>query len=232
MTLRFRPMPGLTVAVLICLPILIGLGVWQYQRWHWKMDVLSEIDAAVTADPLQGIAAMIALDESDPVDFRRIQLSADAEAVGDAWHVYAPLGSIQWQPFRQVVSGADEALVGFRPFDDRVKDSVSLPNIEGPRAGYVRRVRSEGRFSEWFGANHNPDLNRWFSVNPDGAWMPNTPLYIELDPTETDASRLPIRRPDIPNNHFSYMLTWWSFAIILLIIYLMLHRRAGRLSWQ
>lgn len=232
MSLRFRPMPGLSVAVLLCLPLLIGLGIWQYQRWHWKMDVLSEIDAAVTAPPLDGIAAMNALPEEASVDFRRIQLSPDAEAIGPAWHVYAPLGAIQWQPFRRVVSGRQDALVGFRPFDDRVKESVSLPNIDGPRAGYVRRIRSEGRFAEWFGADDSPEANRWFSVNPDGTWIPNASLYIELDPTETDANALPVRRPDIPNNHFSYMLTWWSFALILIAIYLILHRRAGRLSWS
>ncbi|MEM7730550.1 MAG: SURF1 family cytochrome oxidase biogenesis protein [Pseudomonadota bacterium] len=48
-------MPGLTLAVLICLPILIGLGVWQYQRWQWKTGVLAEVEAAVTAPPLDGI---------------------------------------------------------------------------------------------------------------------------------------------------------------------------------
>ncbi|MEL6688655.1 MAG: SURF1 family cytochrome oxidase biogenesis protein, partial [Pseudomonadota bacterium] len=154
------------------------------------------------------------------------------EAVGPAWHVYAPLGSIQWQPFRQVVFEGERALVGFQTFDDRIKDDVSLPNVSGPRAGYVRRIRPQGRFADWFVADDNPALNRWFSVNPDGAWVRGINVYIELDPTETDANALPIRRPDIANNHVSYMLTWWSFAIILLIIYTILHRRAGRLSWS
>ncbi|MEM7729252.1 MAG: hypothetical protein AAF311_08255, partial [Pseudomonadota bacterium] len=155
------------------------------------------------------------------------------EATGPAWHVYQPAGSIQWRPFRRVVGqeGA-EALVGFRSFDDRDKAGAELPSMQGPRAGYVRRIRSEGRFADWFGADDNAALNRWFSVNPDGAWMPGTDLYIELDPSARDADALPVRRPDIANNHVSYMLTWWSFAIILLVIYVMLHRRAGRLSWN
>ncbi|MGB3456784.1 MAG: SURF1 family protein [Litorimonas sp.] len=228
--IRFRPMPGLTLAVLICLPLLIGLGIWQYQRWHWKTDVLAEIDAAVTAPPLDGLAALAALPPAAAVDFRRI--SIEGEAVGPAWHVYAPRGAIEWRPFRRVVSDDAKALVGFRPFDDRIKDTASVPSLGGVRAGYVRRVRSEGRFADWFGAKDNPAMNRWFSVNPDGAWLPGTDLYIELDPTETDADALPVQRPDIPNNHVSYMLTWWSFALILLGIYAMLHHRAGRLSWR
>ncbi|WP_298916823.1 SURF1 family cytochrome oxidase biogenesis protein [uncultured Algimonas sp.] len=230
MALRFRPMPGLTSAVLFCLPILIGLGIWQYHRWQWKTGVLAEIEAAVTAPPLDGIASLDALPLEAPVDFRRIRI--EGEAVGPAWHVYEPLGSIQWRPFRRVVADGTEALVGFRTFDDHEKDTVGLPAMTGSRAGYVRRIHPMGGIAEWIGPDHSPALNRWFAVNPDGAWMAGTDLYVELDPVVTDAAALPVRRPEIANNHVSYMLTWWSFAIILLVIYAMLHHRAGRLSWR
>ena len=230
MVLRFRPMPGLTLVVLICLPILLGLGLWQYQRWHWKMDVLAEIDAAVTAPPLDGLGALLGLPDGTPVDFRRIQI--EGTATGPTWHAYRPDAGIQWQPFRLVIDGGRQALVGFPSFDDRVKDVVAPPDLTGPRAGYVRRIRPASRFGNSLTADDNPADNRWFAINPAGAWIPGADLYIDLDATETDANILPIRRPDIANNHVSYMLTWWSFAIILLVIYAILHRRAGRLSWS
>lgn len=230
MALRFRPMPGLTLVVLICLPILLGLGLWQYQRWQWKTDVLSEIDTAVSAPPLQGMNELLALPDDTPVDFRRIQINGTA--TGPTWHAYRPEAGIQWQPFRVVEDGRQQALVGFPTFDDRVKDAAGPPNLTGPRAGYVRRIRPASGFGKWLAADHNPADNRWFAINPEGSWMSGSELYIDLDATETDASALPVRRPDIANNHVSYMLTWWSFAIILLIIYAILHRRAGRLSWS
>lgn len=223
-------MPGLTVVVLICLPILLGLGVWQYQRWQWKTDVLAEIDAAVTAAPLQGLGALLALPDETPVDFRRIQIKGTA--TGPTWHAYRPEAGIQWQPFRVVEDDGRQALVGFPTFDDRIKNAVVPPILSGQRAGYVRRIRPASGFGKWLVANSNPADNRWFAINPDGSWGSNSDLYIDLDATETDASALLIRRPDIANNHVSYMLTWWSFAIILLIIYAILHRRAGRLSWS
>lgn len=223
-------MPGLTAAVLICLPILMGLGVWQYQRWQWKTDVLTEIDLAVTAPPLQGISALSALSDDTPVDFRRIQV--DGVAAGDTWHVYRPVGAIQWQPFRIVAVDGQEVLVGFPTFDDRVKEAVVPPTLGGMRAGYVRRIRPASGFEKWLGADSSPETNRWFGINPDGSWLPGSDIYIDLHPTERDAAALSVRRPDIANNHVSYMLTWWSFAVILLIIYAILHRRAGRLSWS
>lgn len=230
MSLRFRPMPGLTVAVLICMPILIGLGLWQYQRWQWKAGVLAEIDAAVTAPPLQGVSALTDLPEDTPIDFRRIQIAGSAK--GQTWHVYRPEGAIQWQPFRIVDTDSQSILVGFPAFDDHLKAEFEQPTIGGTRAGYVRRIRPAGGFSKWIGTDDNPAANRWFTINPDGLWLAGSNLYVDLHSTEIDARELPIRRPDIPNNHVSYMLTWWSFAVILLIIYAILHRRAGRLSWQ
>jgi surfeit locus 1 family protein len=32
-------------------------------------------------------------------------------------------------------------------------------------------------------------------------------------------------RPDLPDNHLAYAVTWFSFAAILLVIYVMMSRR-------
>ena len=36
-------------------------------------------------------------------------------------------------------------------------------------------------------------------------------------------------RIDIPNDHLQYALTWFSFVVALLVIYLVYHHQAGRL---
>lgn len=223
-------MPGLTVAVLICLPILIGLGIWQYQRWQWKIGILDEIEVSVTAPPLRGINALErALAEDEALDLRRIQIGG--EATGPTYHLYRPEGGIQWQAFRTVKNESGRtALVGFGVFEDKQKAQVDAPTLDGERAGYVRRIRPRTGFAALVGAEHSPDNNRWFAINPDGAWDPEAAVWIDLSNGARDATSLPVRRPDIPNNHVSYMLTWWSFAIILLVIYAILHKRAGRLS--
>lgn len=245
MTLRFRPMPGLTAAVLICLPILIGLGVWQYQRWKWKLGILDEVEAAVTASPIQGLSGFnTALEQGEPLDFRRIELTA--QQTNPVWYLYRPQNGLQWQPFREVQSEGLSALAGFPTIDDRVKPDENdqaesadpeatlrashLPDM-AQYAGYIRRIRPRTGMAKWVGSENNTAQNRWFEINPNGAWMVGATHFVDIHPRETDAEALPIRRPDIANNHVSYMLTWWSFAIIMLVIYAILHRRAGRLSW-
>jgi len=41
-------------------------------------------------------------------------------------------------------------------------------------------------------------------------------FYIDAKSTDLDDEYLPPLRPDIRNNHLDYMLTWYSFAIILM----------------
>lgn len=192
------------------------------------MTVLAEIDTAVTAPPLLGLSALQALDNDAPIDFRRIQI--DGVATGQTWHVYRPEGGIQWQPFRVVDADGPKVLVGFPAFEDQVKQTASQPTLDGLRAGYVRRIRPTAGLGTWIGPDDNAADNRWFAINPDGGWLPGADVYIDLHSTERDAGALPVRRPEIANNHVSYMLTWWSFALIMLIIYAILHRRAGRLT--
>ena len=226
MSLRFRPMPGLTAVTLLILPLLVGLGVWQYQRWQWKTGVLAEIDAAVSAPPLQGLDALA--DATGPLDFRRIQF--DGEATGDTFLLYRPSGNIAWMPVRVVETDRQRALVGFPTIQRTEADIEVVPTMDGTRAGYVRRIRDRTGAARLFGVSDNPQANRWYGVNPDGAWLPGADLYIDASLDSRDADALPVRRPDVPNNHVSYMLTWWSFAVIWLIIYAVLHRRAGRLG--
>ena len=231
MAVRFRPMPGLTVAVAICLPILIGLGIWQFQRWQWKTGVLAEVEAAVSAPPLQGLAALSTTD--GPLDFRRIEFTG--QAVGETRHLYHPEGNIAWMPMRVVEEsggqGSARAIVGFPTVADSIKDTASAPVMDGVRAGYVRRIQPRRGFARWLGTPDNPERNRYYQVNAGGDWLPGADLYIDASNNRSSADDLPVVMPDIPNNHVSYMLTWWSFALILLGIYAILHRRAGRLSF-
>ena len=50
--MRFHFRPVLTIAVLIGLSILIGLGSWQVRRLQWKQDLIAKIEARVSAEPI------------------------------------------------------------------------------------------------------------------------------------------------------------------------------------
>lgn len=246
MKLYFKPMPWLTVIVAVCLAILISLGTWQYQRLQWKTALLAEVEAAVTAPPFTSLEDLHhAVEKGEPVDFRRIEFTATPLAASPVYAVYAPQkGGIYWDLFRQYDSSP-----GIFGRYDRVPDNAKpeamalMPaQLSSDTAiGYVRKAHDMGKVESKIKSQANPESNRWFKFNQSSDWGQGevmTSHYIDITEFRSlvegrlKADSLPIKRPDIRNNHLDYMLTWYSFAIILLIIYFILHRRAGRLKFS
>ena len=134
-----------------------------------------------------------------------------------------------WVPDSQKMSAAD---------DDQPAQSGQLE--ESYFAGYVRSFEAPSRFA----AQSTPELNRWMSFNAlaqQASWASAaragaavTDYYIDASyiGAAPFAQTLPPRMPDVPNNHFDYMLTWYSFAFILFVIYLLLHIRGNRLTFK
>jgi len=260
MKLQLRPMPWLTVITAVMLAILISLGIWQYQRLQWKTALLAEVEASVTAPPLTSLTDLErAIAAGEPVDFRRIIISGSAAAGEAPYAVYKTQnGGIYWQIFRlygasptiyaskAAVLDADKASNTSVPTPPRAANLYSLHR----QIGYVRKDHPMGRVEGWVKPKYNRNTNRWFKFNQSRDWgnaNTITTHYIEISNTLPSsaamdiktvnaaslslAKALPIRRPSIRNNHRDYMLTWFSFAGLLLIFYGLIHRRAGRLTW-
>ena len=245
--MHFRPYPGLTVFTVISLAILLSLGTWQYQRLGWKTDLVARIDTASGSAPFtSGAQILSARSAKDPIDFRRVSLKAQYETGYDGaareYHVYKSKGGkTHWRIFRAAsLSAVQSVFVAGELVSDGAKD-VTRPVTGAPVyiSGYVRTWQNPSRFA----AKSTPSANRWFSFNALRQSAPWTgsgttgvvhgDFYIDAaqisDAPVTD--ELPIKKPDLPNNHFDYMLTWYSFALILSVIYLILHIRGGRLRF-
>lgn len=244
MKLYFKPMPWLTAIVAICLAILISLGTWQYNRLQWKTALLAEVEAAVTSTPRKGLGAI----EKEralgaKLDFMRVEFVGEVSSKqpylvyksrsdGIYWQAYSAIETDGWPVF-----GA----FGFVKDDQKEDYAISfLPQGKTKLAGYIRKSHPMGAIESRVKSKANPKTNRYFKFNQTGDWGNNFSMkgvfnqsyYIEIVEGITDANELPIKRPDIRNNHLDYMLTWYSFALILLIIYFILHRRAGRLRFS
>ncbi|MEE9272185.1 MAG: SURF1 family protein [Robiginitomaculum sp.] len=238
----FKPMRGLTIATLICLGILLWLGTWQYQRFQWKTALLKDIETASLAKPLTNIRDIDALIEAKtPFDFRRVSLEGVYEKSrinkGQPFYFLRPEGkNMSWriyQPFsqegRQVYAATQRFFRG-----DKAARPASFYGT-GKAIGYIRRTHKK----HWFSLKSTPSKNRWtvFNGEPDildwsgkqAGQNIETSYYIDVVLGAKNASALPAKKPDMPNNHLDYMLTWYSFAIILLIIYFILHNKQGRL---
>lgn len=240
--LVFKPMPVLSAILTVSVAILISLGVWQYQRLQWKTALLAEVDASVTAPPLKSLAQLsAAINANDPIDFRRIQFDARPVENAPEYHLYkSQQGGIYWDivtPLTQdrLTIFAKTETLNAEQKADRAMSDVNSEVSEF--TGYVRKVYAMGRVEAWVKSKANSETNRYFHFNQTGDWYDGLSgdvlkgYYIDIEPASS-ASDLPIRRPEIANNHFDYMLTWWAFAVIFIIIYLLLHKRAGRLKFQ
>ena len=244
MRIKFQPMPWLTLITLICLGILISLGTWQYQRLQWKTDLLVEIDSAANAEPLNNTneLARLFVDEQ-PLDFRRVGLEGTfvTPDVNDGAPFYLMMSNGKsmfrrmFQPF-QTSNGTVYVATEF--FSDKDK-TAPMPALTGQHLiiGYARLVRKASSMQP----KSNPDTNNWFVFNgaPDSLdWASavhdmTIPVgyYIDHIKGSESADTLPVKKPELRNNHLDYMLTWYSFALILIVIYFLLHKRQGRLQF-
>lgn len=243
MSVRFRPMPWLTGIVAVMLAILISLGVWQYQRLQWKTDLLAEVEASVTAPPLTSLDDLErAIAAGEPVDFRRITFQAPQVTGSQIYAVYkTQTGGIYWDLFTEygyIFAKFETVETADKPENTSV---CCTTDVSPWHIGYVREDHPMGFVESKLKSKPNSELNRWFKFNQSGDWGHKdtiTTHYIDIvESTEfgrdtiTAPDALPVRRPTIRNNHRDYMLTWFSFAGLLLIFYFLIHKRAGRLSW-
>ena len=218
--------PGLVIATAIGVAILFALGWWQKERLEWKRGIIAETEAASTAPPFTSLREVQrALDAGEPVDFRRVALPAEAIADAPVFRVYRPSsGAIRWELFTPVRSGTGTVFAGLGTVaDGEVPDGVDVPER---LLGHIRlnRGRLRGELSP------NPEANRYYSFDPDGLWSEAVPeadtrVWLDADSGYTDADSIPVRVPELSNRHFEYMLTWWSFALVLLVISATLYRR-------
>ncbi len=239
----FKPMPWLSFITPICLAILIGLGVWQYQRLQWKTDLLARVEIAVNAPPITSLTELrAAIEQGEAVDFRRIEIAADLIPNAESKLVFYPqTGGIYWRGFAPVTSNSDaNSAIIYAAMDiveDKNRDIYKARPVD-KIIGYVRFAHALGAIESRVKSKASPEKNRYFKFNQTGDWdkgLPQTAYffedyYLEYVLGAAHAKTLPIKRPKIRNNHFDYMLTWFSFAFIWLIIYAILHVKAGRLK--
>lgn len=234
----FRPFPGLTIFTIISLIILICLGKWQGNRLVWKTNLLVEIEEAATAPPLTSLADVeTRLAEGRPVDFRRFGAEVNIGGNRPEFHRYTSEGrQIGWRRYVPVTQGNISVFAALDIIADTDKTATkTLPLQKKWVSGYVRlwRPRARGQVkstpseNRWFGFDPQQDTAPWVDALPVGG---TTVFYIDAVSGVTDSATLPVRRPDIRNNHFDYMLTWYGLAVCLLIVYILLHRQHGRLG--
>ena len=79
--------PGLLTLAL--LPILIGLGNWQWHRKAWKEDLIAKIETRRTAEPVSYPAALSEYVKTGDVEYLHVRVTGTFD-YGQERHLYAP----------------------------------------------------------------------------------------------------------------------------------------------
>jgi len=212
----------------------LALGTWQVYRRSWKLDLIARTDARVHA---------LAAAPPGPADWPRLNEESDeylhvvlhgrylpgrdtlvqaSTELGAGWWVLTPL------------SEPDGTIVlinrGFVP--DAQREHCEPPaDGEQTVTGLLRLSEPHGR---WLRANE-PGAGRWFSrdvaaIAQARGLAPATtiaPYFVDTEGSGVQSTRWPaggLTVIQFPNNHLSYLLTWYGLAALTLV--------AMRIVWR
>ncbi|WP_420345251.1 SURF1 family protein [Pelagibius sp.] len=242
---RFRPTFWATVCAIPALAILIALGTWQVQRLHWK-----EGEIAKRVERSQGPAIPLPASFPDPaaVEFTRVGLSGsflhEQEFYLGARTENGRVGLNVVTPFR--LDDGRTLLVnrGWVPQEYRDPATRGEGQLAGPLA-IEALLRTDGWKGVEFAKPPNKPEERFYfwldlpvmaaDLETGGIGQPIvTAVYADAVAAEVPGG-LPIggqTRIALKNDHLEYALTWYSFAVILAVIYFLFHYRPEREDGQ
>ncbi|HPU15968.1 MAG TPA: SURF1 family protein [Polymorphobacter sp.] len=204
---RRRGLPlGATLMTLLMVPVLIGMGLWQLQRREWKAHLNAELAAAPSMPVLDAAGLTAAPGREKSLLYRRAS-------------VHCAPGSVA-------------------PYDIKGGDSAD------GQSGYLLLVNCtpadpKPAFIVVAGWSQRPDTLTKLTVDTtfDGLIIERpygndaTRPRFMLIPRQSVPPLAPSRVPtpgDLPDNHLSYALQWFGFALVLLTIFGIYVRRWRR----
>lgn len=233
----FRPAFWPTVFTVPALVLLLVLGTWQVQRLFWKLDLIESVEQGLQAPP-------VALPAGTDIDaaawnYRRVSvrgrfdhsrefhLLAHSERGNFGYHVITALKRSDAPGWVLVSRGwvpAERKEVPTRQ-DGQVDGEVTI-------TGIARAPWGKGPFVP----DNDLQRNLWYYGDAAGmlaaAGITDAPaLFVDADASITVPGGWPRAghtRVTFPNNHLAYAFTWYSGAVVLLVIYVLWHRRRAR----
>jgi len=241
MALHFRPYPGFTVTAAIMTALLIGLGVWQIERLHWKLDLIATMNRKMHAAPVPvdgtGGTSFAWVPQND---YARVSLDGRFDNAKEAYlFTTGPEGTPVYHVLTPFTTDAGHIYLvdrGMVPLDKRDPASRAEGQIEGKThvIGIWRTPDGPGLFTP------APDLAHrvWYAREVNAIAGSDHVRLAAPVVIETDSAPNPGGWPkggqtvvDLPNNHLSYAITWFGLAAGMIGVYLAYHISKGRLTW-
>ncbi len=228
---QFRPRLIPSIAALVALVILLGLGTWQVERLAWKTDLISRIEAGLATEPVDLPAS---IDKPADWDYVRVRVTGrflhDRESyIGP--RLYPRPDGRQEQGVHVLTplvrdDGAGTVLIdrGWVPLDRRDAATRSEGQVAGSVAiAAIARVPQDRVFMQ----PDNDSTSRtffWLDM-PALARIAGAdrlaPVVLQAD-ASANPGGLPLGGRTIvtlKNDHLSYALTWYGLALTLVGVF-------------
>lgn len=221
---------AMTLATLVALAILIGLGAWQVQRLSWKTALLAKVAALQAAPPVPIGPVLAALAQGRDGDFTRVAATCPALAKAPYLELYGIRdgeAGVRLISACRLTEGPYGSVLVDRGF---IPDTVTArPAISPDQATPVQvtGVLRAGDRASFVTPPNDLAANHWYSRDIPamaGALKADRPAPTFLmaeTPTNPDfpalvPSPLPV---EISNRHLEYALTWFGLAASLAGVY-------------
>jgi len=223
-----RPPPRLWPIILATLAgtaILLGLGIWQVQRLHWKEGLLAELAQKAKSEPVD-LATAEAVYRAGNAEFLKVRFRATYKHDAGMKMISTYEGGQGWTIITPAASSD-----GFAVIVDRGRlpgqrlEHFDKPPGEVELTGVVR-VYNHGQ--AYFDPDNDPKANNWYwwdvpamlAAAQMPAGLKPLPFVVQLLPGTVAAEfpQPPEPRANLANNHLGYAITWFGLAITLLAV--------------
>ncbi len=228
--MTFKPKFFPTLFTIPALVVLLLLGSWQMQRLNWKAGVVKKIEYK-TSLPAVNLSGEIS-DISELV-YRKIIV----EGVFDhdkEMHLYTGPKIMRGKPgydlLTPLVMDDGRAILVDRGWvPQKLKEKASRPESLVQGRVKIEAMVHKGESKAMFTPDNDQAKNFWFWIDMDGVAkhtgynLPN--FYIR---SLRDGDEYPLGGDILikhKNDHLQYAITWYSLAIILLVIYVLFHKK-------
>ena len=216
------------------LAVLLGLGTWQVYRLQWKEGILARIAAAEAAPPVplppdSASAVLLPYTKVSVTGHFRFDRVAEFGAEVRDTRAGPTMGTSQIVPLER--DNAPAILVDRGWIPQKRETSLNEPAGVVTVTGYVRPAEVQ----HWFSPTDDEAGRQFFTLNPAaiGAALgfPNPEPFtlVAMGPSIPETYPAPAEHlPRPPNNHLSYVITWYGLAVSLVVIFGVWARKALR----
>lgn len=230
--MKFQPKLWPTLFTISALIVLLALGTWQLYRLQWKNNIISEIEYKTSLTPID---LPTTIDNMEDFEYRIVNVSGEFLHDKEVHLFTGPRvhrGKSGYNILTPMKRADGSYILVDRGWVPSTMKNSNDRFVEGEVTieGMIHKGEHKGRFT----MDNNLKDNIWFWIDIDrikretGLELPN--YYIRAvrhaddawEPIVPIAGDIVVKRR---NDHLQYAITWYSFAIILLVIYFLYHRR-------